>query len=88
MAHDAQPDAIDMVDDDLLAQPTEEASANKASKGESAEVLAERCDFLYRRITPAIVATIGLSLLLSLFLWRSRPHALVIFWQVTIAWSV
>jgi PAS domain S-box-containing protein len=84
MAHDAQPDAIDMVDDDLLAQPTEEASANKASKGESAEVLAERCDFLYRRITPAIVATIGLSLLLSLFLWRSRPHALVIFWQVTI----
>jgi len=58
MAHDAQPDAIGTVDDDLPAQPTQQASADKASKGESPEVLTERCEFLYRRITPAIVATV------------------------------
>jgi len=44
--------------------------------GDAPEVLAERCDYLYRRIFPAIVATAALSLLLSAFLWASRPAGL------------
>jgi len=49
--------------------------------GDAPEVLAERCDYLYRRIFPAIVATAALSLLLSAFLWASRPAGLIVFWQ-------
>jgi len=45
------------------------------------EVQAERCDYLYRRILPAIVATLALSVLLSAFLWRARPPELIVLWQ-------
>ena len=48
------------------------------------EVERERCDFIYRRIAPGVAATAVLSLLLSAFLWRSRPLELIAFWQVLI----
>jgi PAS domain S-box-containing protein len=48
------------------------------------EVARERCDFIYRRIAPGVAATAVLSLLLSAFLWRSRPLELIAFWQVLI----
>jgi PAS domain S-box-containing protein len=48
------------------------------------EVERERCDFIYRRVAPGVAATAVLSLLLSAFLWRSRPLELIAFWQVLI----
>ncbi len=48
------------------------------------EVARERCDFIYRRVAPGVAATAALSLLLSAFLWRSRPLELIVFWQVLI----
>jgi PAS domain S-box-containing protein len=42
---------------------------------------AERCEYLYRRILPAIFATLALSVLLSAFLWRARPPELIVLWQ-------
>jgi PAS domain S-box-containing protein len=48
------------------------------------EVARERCDFIYRRVAPGAAATAVLSLLLSAFLWRSRPLELIVFWQVLI----
>jgi PAS domain S-box-containing protein len=44
-------------------------------------VQAERCEYLYRRILPAIVTTLALSVLLSAFLWRARPPELIFLWQ-------
>src|SRR2546421_6572727 len=51
---------------------------------EAEEILQERCDYVYRRVLPAIAATAALSLLLSVFLWRSRPTELILFWQAVI----
>jgi len=82
MAQDAQSEALGVME--APAADTGRHSAEKASSTENPEVLAERCDFLYRRITPAIVATIGLSLLLDAFLWRTRPIPLLVFWQTTV----
>ena len=48
------------------------------------EVARERCDFLYRRVAPGMAATAVLSVLLSAFLWRTRPLELIVFWQVLI----
>ena len=87
MVQDAQPEAMGMVDDapvEVAEHAGEQASVDTASKGASPEVLSERCEFLFRRITPAVGATIALSLLLSIFLWRSRPVPLIVFWQVTV----
>src|SRR5256886_12298391 len=48
------------------------------------EVLKERCEYIYRRILPAVGATAVLSLLLSAFLWPSSPAELILFWQTAI----
>src|SRR2546429_9196620 len=48
------------------------------------EVLKERCEYIYRRILPAVGATAVLSLLLSAFLWPSSPTELIAFWQTAI----
>src|SRR2546426_726486 len=48
------------------------------------EVLKERCEYIYRRILPAVGATAVLSLLLSAFLWPSSPTELIVFWQTAI----
>ncbi|HEX6267227.1 MAG TPA: ATP-binding protein [Burkholderiales bacterium] len=45
------------------------------------DVLRERCHYAYRRIPPAVLGTVALSLVLSAFLWRSRPLEQVLFWQ-------
>jgi hypothetical protein len=45
------------------------------------DILRERCDYAYRRILPAVGGTLALSLILSAFLWRSRPLDDVLFWQ-------
>jgi PAS domain S-box-containing protein len=45
------------------------------------EALRERCDYIYRRFAVAVAATVILSLLFTLFLWRVRPIELVAFWQ-------
>src|SRR5688572_873946 len=47
----------------------------------SPDILRERCRYAYRRILPAVGATLALSLTLSVFLWRSRPIEQVLFWQ-------
>jgi len=63
MAQEAQSDAVA-----AIAAPTGntgESSVERASSADNPEVLAERCDYLYRRITPAVVATVALSLLLG-----------------------
>ncbi len=57
------------------------AELGLARAGDAAEVLAERCEYLYRRILPTIVATAALSGLLSAFLWGSRPAGVIVFWQ-------
>jgi PAS domain S-box-containing protein len=41
----------------------------------------ESCDYIYRRMALAVAATVVLSLLFSVFLWRVRPIELVAFWQ-------
>src|SRR5207247_856789 len=46
--------------------------------------LKERCEYIYRRILPAVGATAVLSLLLSAFLWPSSPTELIVFWQTAI----
>src|SRR2546426_12020852 len=51
---------------------------------DSPEVLKERCEYIYRRILPAVGATAVLSLLLSAFLWPSSPIELIVFWQTAI----
>jgi PAS domain S-box-containing protein len=82
MAQDAQSEAVA-----AMAAPsgnTGDSSVERASSLDNPEVLAERCDYLYRRITPAVIATIALSLLLDAFLWRSRPIPLLMFWQATV----
>src|SRR2546425_9212005 len=48
------------------------------------EVLKERCEYIYRRILPAVGATAVLSLLLSAFLWQSSSTELILFWQTAI----
>lgn len=53
-------------------------------ESQAPEVARERCDFIYRRIAPGAAATAVLSVLLSVFLWRSRPTELVVFWQLLI----
>ena len=82
MVQEAQSTAADVLQ--APAGYTGQNSVEKASSTDNPEVLAERCDFLYRRITPAIVATIALSLLLDAFLWRTRPIPLLVFWQSTV----
>jgi PAS domain S-box-containing protein len=81
VAQGARSEAV--VTDGGRSAGTERESADKAASNLNPEVLTERCDFIYRRIPPAIVATVALSLLLSAFLWRSRPPALLLFWQAT-----
>src|SRR5207302_1399219 len=44
----------------------------------------ERCEYIYRRIAPAVGASAVLSLLLSAFLWQSGPTELIVFWQTAI----
>ena len=48
------------------------------------EVLAERCEYLYRRVVPGVVATLAMSLVFCLFLIGKRPHELVLFWYFLI----
>jgi len=84
MAREAQSETVGVGAMGAPAGDTGRHSVEKASSTENPEVLAERCDFLYRRITPACVATIALSLLLDAFLWRTRPIPLLIFWQSTL----
>jgi len=45
------------------------------------EILRERCHYAYGRVFAAAGATAGLSLILSMFLWRARPLDQVLFWQ-------
>src|SRR3954470_5512127 len=45
------------------------------------DILRERCKYAYRRILPAVGATLALSVTLSVFLWRSQPPQQVLFWQ-------
>jgi PAS domain S-box-containing protein len=45
------------------------------------DALRESCEYIYRRMGLAVGATIGLSLVFSVFLWRVRPIELVAFWQ-------
>jgi PAS domain S-box-containing protein len=52
-----------------------------STAADTPEVLEERCDYLYRRIVPAIVSTLALGGLLSAFLWKARPVELVVVWQ-------
>src|SRR3989442_14384560 len=59
-----------------LPEPLQDANAP--------EVLKERCEYIYRRILPAVGATAVLSLLLSAFLWPSSPVELILFWQTPI----
>src|SRR2546422_8895760 len=59
-----------------LPEPLQDANAP--------EVLKERCEYIYRRILPAVGATAVLSLLLSAFLWPSSPTQLIVFWQTAI----
>src|SRR2546427_4451887 len=59
-----------------LPEPLQDANAP--------EVLQERCEYIYRRILPAVGATAVLSLLLSAFLWPSSPAELILFWQTAI----
>src|SRR5216110_3037536 len=59
-----------------LPEPLQDADAP--------EVLKERCEYIYRRILPAVGATAVLSLLLSAFLWPSSPTELIVFWQTAI----
>src|SRR3989449_7581638 len=59
-----------------LPEPLQDANAP--------EVLKERCEYIYRRILPAVGATAVLSLLLSAFLWPSSPTELIVFWQTAI----
>src|SRR2546428_1586959 len=59
-----------------LPEPLQDANAP--------EVLKERCEYIYRRILPAVGATAVLSLLLSAFLWPSSPIELILFWQTAI----
>ncbi|HUF79642.1 MAG TPA: hypothetical protein VMN03_00790, partial [Burkholderiales bacterium] len=47
----------------------------------SPDILRERCDYAYRRLLPAAGGTLALSLILSAFLWRTRPLDQVLFWQ-------
>jgi PAS domain S-box-containing protein len=49
---------------------------------QDAEVLAQRCSAAYARLGPALLVALGLSALLSAALWSSRPHELILFWQV------
>jgi PAS domain S-box-containing protein len=51
-------------------------------EGQAPEVARERCDFIYRRVPAGAAATAVLSVLLSAFLWRSRPLELIVFWQL------
>ncbi len=55
---------------------------DSVEEGQGPEVARERCDFIYRRVAPGVAATAALSLLLSAFLWRSRPLELIVFWQL------
>jgi PAS domain S-box-containing protein len=49
------------------------------------DVLRERCHYAYRRMPWAAGAMLALSLILSAFLWRSRPLEEVLFWQGVMA---
>ena len=49
------------------------------------DVLRERCNYAYRRMPWAAGAMLALSLILSAFLWRSRPVEEVLFWQGVMA---
>ena len=50
--------------------------------GRSLELLHERCEFVYRRLLAAAGGTVALSIMLSVFLWRSQPGDMVLSWQV------
>src|SRR5919106_465724 len=58
------------------------------------EALRERCDYIYGRLAIAVIATLALSVVFSLFLWRARPVELVAFWQIVMVllagglWSI
>src|SRR5690242_5932592 len=60
----------------------QESAAQTAPPDTSADVVRERCDFLYRRALPGVATSLVLSLLLSAYLWRLRPTELVLMWQV------
>src|SRR5260370_36511136 len=64
-----------------MLQDVREALSDTVQDSGAPEVLRERCEYIYRRVLPAIAATAVLSLLLSAFLWRLRPPDLILFWQ-------
>jgi hypothetical protein len=43
-------------------------------------VLGQRCEFVYRRLPPALLASAALGVLLGAALWRSRPQEIILFW--------
>ena len=64
--------------------PAEAPQDEAAAAQQAPEVARERCEFIYRRVSPGAAASVVLSLLLSAFLWRSRPVELIAFWQLLI----
>src|SRR6185503_10899567 len=47
---------------------------------EQASVLGQRCEFVYRRLPPALLACAALSILLAAALWGARPTEIIVFW--------
>jgi PAS domain S-box-containing protein len=52
---------------------------------EQASVLGQRCEFVYRRLGPALLACAALSILLAAALWDSRPTEIIVFWLLVMA---
>ena len=64
----------------MLQQAPQDLSAGLHDLG-TGEVLRERVDYAYRRVTAGSAGTAVLSLALSTFLWRSQSPDTVLFWQ-------
>jgi hypothetical protein len=47
---------------------------------EQGTVLGQRCEFVYRRLPPALLASAALGALLGAALWPSRPQEIILFW--------
>jgi PAS domain S-box-containing protein len=59
-----------------------DAQMETGLSADTPDIRAERCEYLYQRVRPAIYATLATSLLFSAFLlWRARPQELVVLWQ-------
>src|SRR2546421_1627271 len=65
----------------MLQEAPQDLSGGLRDPG-SAQLLRERCDFVYRRLYAAAGGSVAVSVILSAFLWRSQPAEMVISWQV------